>query len=713
MKSKIGVYEIDDNTPHCRYRNNVFVQMPSRAQVLDVEKYSTNVIETKIEGEDDILTTALRANAKRYGNIHDISKLFKKPMYSFTDGVSMMLPMDNKLGVDYLTYRDERYFDFILELCEELVKFDPATESSCRVLLIDYSAHAPYASPMRRDGRMTFKRGLVRDDLIGPIFGNRLMRFLSKNLDEALGQQDRFMPPRNAKKGIGFYSRFPDGSRAKKEDFLFIPKKLDVKGVSKYENLWSRVNWWPLKKAWLESGSLKRNFDYLLDNCDRFSDPQVFLHAFLHGGASVHTEGYRINNGDPALNDFSSGVRAAVREGLYKKNRDFAYECAPGVFRSGLYDDKRLGSRMREVLPKFKLLGNKKRPMFPGPNTTHSTPYIVLCRFLLGPAEHRSTGFPSERQSVQDRYTRFHSLDGNSCIVTFDRRTAEQCITDNIELILSFFSGRLRHVLSAVLTSVVPSEMGPRVVKGLLSGTSLTTFLNVVFGLYENIIITSCIAYGPEWLKHLGEVCDAIFDELENERDYVEINGLKFCHNLGTDDQIFYVKGSGDIKHRCENNLKASGYSPDERSLTIEITEDATVFGLHFTTSDVSVSQILGLNKIWLCENERLGDNIAVKYLARFALLDKYYDVIQKVMTKHQLGSISSFKLGHDNFFSNLGEFGFSYYANGLNQYSPSDRIALGKYHEKMGLDISTYQDVYEPSELEEFTREFKLLLKS
>lgn len=707
MYSRIGNKKYLDNTPRCVFRNDTAIFQNSN-QVLDVNKYANDVVIKQNDNFDAYMTTEIRKEFENLRQTYNIGLLFQHPMYSKEDGTSLLLPLDNELGCDYLTYRDGRYKDFIIDLCDDLVKMGSKEEDAARILLIDYSANAPYASTMRHDGRMALKKGAWPEDSL-EIYSIELQRIFAKNFEIASQEKEfvHYAPPKNSTKGIGFFKNFPDGSKHSGVNDLFIPKELSTKSVPIEQNLWALKNRYGIKKAWLDSGALMANTEFFLQNCSKYSDPVVFKEAIRRGACSVHTEAYRTNNGDKTLNSLKNGVRAAVDEGLYKKNRVYSYECSPNVFESGVIDDKRYSKAYRDLNPDEWGTLLKKRPMFPGPNTTFSLPFIMLCRLMLGPLEDSSTGFPSSSDKVLRRYERYFTLfkDEERECVTFDRSTAEQFITDNLESVLKFFRGDLRDIISGILCSVIPSKFGGRFVHALLSGTALTTFLNCVTGLFENCVFTSIIAYGAHWQAKLPDVVKAVMDELLNEGDYVTINGLHFIHNLGTDDQIFYVSGA-NCRARVKDAIPL--FDPDARFLSVETGFPQTVFGLDFYEDHVNVSETLGLAKLFLFEKDGLGDQIALKYHARLLLLDKYYDVIQKNFTKHGFGSLSTYNQGADNFFAQRLKFGFAGYESLYNKYSFTDRLIYGEYIKKAGFDPSTFVDRYSYDELKDFVSLFK-----
>lgn len=703
--AKIGSFTCKDPTPCCYFRNVSYVFKRGK-QLLNVEDFCDDGEVSDVNRADLDGTMFLRSKSKHLGRFFKMSKLTQNPMWTFEDGAAMLLGKDNQLGLDYLTFRHPAYKKSIGMLVDELFRSgDKSAQEAARILPTDYSISAPFASCIRRDGRMKLSES-DWSEAARNCFKKNLAKFLVNNYEEALKHLSSYMPPRNAAKSIGFFDMFPDGSQYKKGEDFYVPESLAFSTLPQSENLWARKNKYAIKKAWLESGALEANFRWFLDNCKAYDNNETFYNAFLRGACSVHTEAYRLNNADPTLNDLSKGFNKCVEEGLFKKSRVVSYERPDGSFFSGNLRDQEYSRALRKLNPGAFGTLLKKRPMFPGPNATFSTPFILLFRLLLGPAEEKPSGFPSSNKKTLERYNRVISRNAglNSTIITFDRKTSEQFITDNIELVLSLFPDEIKEMLNGLLRSVVASRFGPRVVKGLLSGTAATTFINCVVGLFEMIRCVTAAAYGRIEDDKFCEVCNLIFDNLLRDGDEIEVNGMKVLPNLGTDDQIFYCFTQKDLKV-IEDNIASSKIFDEKYSLNGELTEQATVFGLNFTLQYVEVSKVLGLSKIWLFEKDKLGDKIAVKMASRYSLLIDYYDLLKFIHQKNGLGSITSYSVGAENYFRQLAKFKFLGFSDLWNEHSPTDKIIMGRYLEKLGIDPVQFIDKYSVEEMEPFVK--------
>jgi len=698
--SKIGRFTRPDPTPKCFFRNAVLQPKFAPKQVLNVKDFCEDWLETPFSDEEKEFTNALRSNSRTLGRMfHNWATLTGGEMRSFVDLPSLLLPKDNKLGLDYLTYRHPVYKTFITRFCDELLKLNSEYEDAVRILLIDYSANAPYASMMRNDDRMAIVENAWPKEARFH-FSKRLNRLFEKSFRYASSRLEDFAPPINSTKSLGFFDSWLDGTVYNvRRDGIYLPSNLNTAGVNPLENLWTRKSNLSVRRAWLDSGTMLSKFDFFLEHLDWYHDPNHFVDCITNQAASVHKEAYRLNNGDPALNDLTHGVEHAIKEGLYKKDRDIAFEIAPMICGSGRLRDKQYEDAFRTANPDCWGTLLKKRPMFPGPNLTFSVPFQLLVRMILKPIEDLCCGMPCSSPKFIKRTQTFcqkHSNDGLA-VIQFDRRTSEQFITDNIKLILSLLGDKLANIISAMLRSVVRSKYGPRVILGLLSGTAFTTFLNCICNLFEMCVCLASAAYGAKWNEHILAVVDVIFDMFEEaltneiggieEFDYeVYLNGFSFCVSLGTDDQDCYVSkpriSDEDLVQLLNKNLTAAGFAKD-KFLTCDVNIAAKTdkaFGLLWTRDGVQPSSALVVRKLFLFEKDSLGDKIATKYDCRLQLVPhEVYEVLARVQHDILGGDLSSYHAGSVNYFKNLGSFGIKTLLEDFNQYSPTENFLISE----------------------------------
>jgi hypothetical protein len=602
----------------------------------------------------------------------------------------------------------------VCDVIDALLKeYGDEVYDACTQLVIDYSSPVPYSSELRADGRMkincwTDEDARLYKDVLTTCLTNNFLSF-DNDVDFT-----KIIPPLNGLKGLGFYkwlpSRQPLSTKTVRESFFVLPKALEAPGLSPWDNLWARTNNGPLKLNWLLSGNVLENIQYMLENGLHYDDPVVYFKGILKGAVSIHTEAYRINNGDPALNDFHSrSAISVVREGLYKKSREVSIELPSGDFFSGMLDDPAFERDFRLNNPTVWGLMLKKRPIFPGPTMTQGIGFSMLMRAFFEPAENGISGFLSNSPLKVSRYARYHETTQNygKILITCDRRTAERFITDNFEFILSFMPDFMQPLMKAICTSIVPSEQGPRVVTGLVSGAPPTTAINVMTGSFEQGLFAAAALglQGERRRKFLEIYWTNLFNPTS---DWIEFDDFIILANLPTDDCAFYIAKPGltdqQMRSLVKENLNKTRYNPEERFLSPTYEFGERVFGLQLNRDSIEVSAVLGLNKIFLSEHSKLGDQTALKYIARFRSLAKYYDIFQAVYDKHGFGTISTYERGAANYLANLRHFG--YHTDGssfgiteelirgmFNEYEFSERITLSKLLDQYGFRIDEYVD--------------------
>lgn len=669
---KIGNYVCEDNTPSTIFPSNCYHPLPEKDQVLNMEDFACeSVEETRWSEEEEHLTKFFRSREKALGTCFQMSKLHQKPMLSMQDGFSMLLPLPedgNSTGFDALTYRHPLYKDFIYALANRLWKHHTTTEEedSIKALLVDYSVCSPFASMIRHDGRLKVDDRIWKNEDIA-FFSNKLNSYLLNELRAA--DLASCCPPINPTKSTGFNTRMPDGKQFKKDQLAWFPKDFHTDAPN---NLY-RYNTAPIKEAWLKSGRVLENLKYFLDNCDNYDNPEILYKAFLMEAVAVHCEAYRTNNYDVPQIEFNGDFNKSRNKG-YKKNREFSKEVIHNgdlFWLNSKLDDLKFETEQRKHFANFSETSLKKRPMFPANNASFMISFILLFRLFLHRIEDGSTGFPSNRDVVLERYQRIFLRHENerAKFVTFDRKTSEQFITDNFDKVLKMFQPKLRRVIKGLGYAILPSLYGPRVIcGGLCSGTAQTTFLNSMVGLFE---MSNCVQRVCQC--SFETACEAVLSLVFDQKDYLTINGIDITCNLGTDDQILIVWDD----RSCAQLSKDLGSYFEERSLGGEVVEKCTVFGMDFSNNGVCPSTTLGLAKVFLMEKTVNGDAMALKMRERLKQLGNYYDDIQETFNEFKFGSLKSYDKGAENALRNLSKYGFP--IEGLfNEHSPVENLIYG-----------------------------------
>lgn len=681
LTSKYAVIKSYDPTPSTVFRNACMREKFSEKQVTDLPRFSKETRVTPWDERDASATRAVRRNWKSCSRaIRKPDAFWSRPMFCAEDWYALMLPRDNTVGedlyqkgllkekvhVDYLGYHSEVWRDFIYDLCDELMKSAVTDEEKdcIKLLMLDYASNVPEASSMAHTGM--FKVG---DDQWPPsdreAYSKRLGDYWKTCFAKAYRSPDSFRIKLNGSKSVGSDGVRPDGSPYDPNEsrFTIIGTEGYDERVSKIKSMTEDAKSEYLSYMWARHDNSQFKLDwlpYLKERARRFIkfckgpfDIRGYLTLLSDGNVPIHTQSTRRNNGDVPKCDLPfRGSFRPFRRHWYKKDRDYRYELKGYKWQEGVIDDFKYTqeySKERDWVTEEAFL--KVRPVFPGNNASFYPYWIQFATILMRGVEESSGGFPSLHPECFDALQRWYARHPRTRLLTFDRRTAEQWITDNWDVCMSLIPEFLRPIINGLGTVLTPSREGPRVTVGaLFSGTALTTLINAVVGGFQMVKTVSDLFHIP-----FDAVLDGYFATVYEGKEEVELGGRTFRFQLGTDDQICFFEGddpelSGEALEKYFEALRLSG----------EVTDDATVFGLHFTKDNCSVSEVLGLYKVFLFEKARIGDAIALKYSMRFRILERYRDVLRRKFLEHGFGSIEDYEAGAQNYLKKVEEFGFN-----------------------------------------------------
>lgn len=677
----IGPYKCTDLDPGF-FPNAPFKFFDSKVQINDPLEFALNdsIQVNAFDKFEKEATIQLRSVAKRLGRYFPMSKLTQKPMRNATDGLAMILPLDNKVNKSWLTYHDPQYIKFATDLCDNLLKEhkEKEVEDAVRIILTDYSTTFPFASVIRHDGRMTISRTAHLQKLM-KVFKKKMSFYLNREFDNS--SMEDFAKSMNVDKSPGWPYLEPDGSEIDVVKYLHGPESYWHDGVP---SPYLVKNYKEHKLDWLKSGRVWKSFVLQLEHPDWYDDPGKIPLLFERGAMNVHTEAYRTNNGDPFLNEINGSVKPLLGK-LYHKNRDFSYEIGNYQFVSGVQDSRKVSNFYATNGLLFNYL--KKRPMFPGANASFALPGIIFCWMLLHRVEESSSGFPSNQPNSLERRRLFIEKQAgkNLSILNFDRRTSEQFITDNMDFLLEIIPDRFREFINSLSTACLPSLFGPRITKGLPSGHSLTTFDNVYYGIFETFRFMTIMA-GKINEPDLEEICDRVLKSIFDEVDF-SYDGIEACITLGTDDQGHYVAAPQEAYDR----VKKSDF--EDFFLSGGFDKEVHMFGMHWTTTSLEVDDSLGLSKYLLMENDTNGDRSANRMKQRRMVLPKYLDTIDKTYFDNNLGDPATFDFGEIGFDRTLGLFGKLSY----NEYSLKEKLIYGGKELNLGESNNYPNELIEP----------------
>lgn len=686
--SRVGQYKMLDLTP------GLFANVPFRLPAdkwqigFDVEAIShADSIQTEsFDGTDRQITEAIRAQSHRLGRVFPMSRLKQAPATMYVDAPSLLLPLDNRLNLDWLTYHSDEWRSFIYDFCDELLKNHPVSdvEDSVRILLTDYSSYVPFTSSIRKGTRMR----VSYDDAAVKNFRETLGEYIISGYFRS--RHEDCLPRMNATKSVGWPFQYPDGTPISGDEYLYMPETFQAL-------TFARKNFRTFKLDWAHSGRVEETLRFILENPGALRDPRRAVENFENNRFEIHTEADRRNNGDEWTNPLPSGSLLSLKGQLVHKDRDWCFESAPYTYKSGIYDQSKVTALMSNHGRTE--LDLRRRAMFPSNTASRDVAAIYMYRRIWHDMEEGPTGFPSLRPSVLSRYAHFISETTqyeNWKIIQFDRRTAEQFITDNFSTLAELYPERFRDLFLDLSTAIIPSVYGPRCVSGgLISGGAGTTGDNGTMGLFELSQLVSTFEtkrpFDPA--IHLS-VCKRFQRSLESGGFVIgkDPYGHNFhlCLNLGTDDQYQPLAYNGRF---IEDRMNS--YAWEERFLKHSFENTQTGFGLFMSRNGFTVNPTLGLSKLFLHEKFLYGDACAAKMACRLDLLPDYYDDIQRTFEKHKFGSLKTYYQGREAYKKLLKTYGFD--VEGFyNEYSPLDKIIYGPL-----IDVSIESDRYPPEVLE------------
>lgn len=644
-----------------------FQKLPEEKQVLNVEDFAVDgeVVDRDVDPWDKEATAMVRKITKDISRFINTANFYTSPIYSDVDKLAVILPTErggNTSGLDALTFNTPEFDAFMSEVarrCSKVATTDQEFES-IKNLFINYSIAYPRTVAICHDGRVKADRSKYPHEKMG-LIGSVIWQYLSEafwktDMDDKVSL--------NITKSPGFPKIWPDGRPliASEQCYMNLSHAEQIR-----DKTLMRRNYKPFKLAWLESGSIDRNLEYLLGNLDYCLTPEGLCEMYKRYFCNAASYGLRMNNGDtPLVDSWENILKNPKAAG---KNRPAVYEIAGDKMRSLTLDTSSWAAAFHKKNGTTKA-PLKPRYMYPAPNATYAAPFNGLFKRLIGIYEESPSGFPSMNIKVLARYERNFKRfpDKHVVFLQFDRSNSEQFITDNFDLLLSLFPSAFQKLLLFIGTSLLPSDFGPRVVRGgLPSGSPATTFLNMMMGLAENVFQILSVCKVPITSPYWDRYAKAILKQVFESEDAIEINGHYILANWGTDDQIACIWPAGPLGEP----------DVDGRSLGAEIVEEATVFGLSFSAAGVAVAKSLNLDKFHVQEHLKAGDAMAYKMAMRLRAMDpKFRDAITSTLYDFHYGDASDYDNGEVAYQTVLADYG--YVPDPIaNIYKPSDSIVF------------------------------------
>lgn len=626
---------------------------PFEKQLLDVTKFADGPVVTReVDPHDAEMTLRVRDIIKRMSRHINCASFKTGPILSDEDKFAVLLPTEaagNKSGYDALTYNGPGFWDLMTRVASECEKVITTEEeaNSLKMLFINYSIAYPRTVAICHDGRVKADPKEYPSEMLSFFkehVGNYLMdAFKRSTMENKISL--------NITKSPGFPKIWPDGSPLKPSQQCY--RSLDFADMQRDKFLMRR-DYAKFKFAWLDDGAIDRNLEFLLGNIDYCLTDDGFLAMFERYFVNAASWGLRMNNGDePLVGHWSEILKNPAAAGKF---RPAVYELDAGHMVNATLNTGKWAEAFH-ALNHTRGAPLKPRYMYPAPNATYAAPFNGLFKRLIGELEESASGFPSMNVKVLARYQRNFEAQGIAGLqvrfLQFDRSNSEQFITDNFEILLGIFPDKLQKVIRFCGMSILPSDGSGRYVGGgLPSGSPATTFLNMCFGLVENVTQILAVCNVPflsvKWYKYAEEILNHIF----SSSDAIDVNGFKVLANLGTDDQIACIW--------CKDPQQLGEPRVEGRSLGADIVERACVFGLDFSATGVEVAGNLNINKFALQEHIKYGDAMAYKMSMRFTTMrPELREAIARAFFDLGYGDISDFDNGKAGYDLILEEFGY------------------------------------------------------
>lgn len=615
---------------------------------------------------DTEATLLVRNNLKHLHRDMNQSWMYHNAISIREDGCALLLPSaedGNKTGYDFLTYRSSLYRDVAFDIFDKLAKKGFPLTELCG-LIVDYSACQPYTNLIRHGSPMQAKQEYAEWKLRA--WADAFEPFL---LNAFNGPWIDHVPPLKGTKSMGPPYCEPSGVPFDKQATMYPD---EVRKTHPYHPI-LRPSTREVKLRWLNSKQFRENIETLLSHCESYAEPSYFADRFIDFAVDLHSIGYRMNNYDPLapelLNDYGGDIRKL--QSLFEcKSRPGCLEIEPCIFQSFIQDSKKMHQMARSH--GINLVLNKARAMFPGPIAAFSLPGIFLFRHLFKNQEETCHGIPNWSDTCMGAYDLWHNKYSNRGVqyVSFDRSTSEQMLTENCDVLVKLWPKKIADFIMASTTAVLPSNFGPRVVRGAVaSGTHSTTVMNMMAGNFDFVdifLMSNGITEQSDWIRKMREYVSVFFS---SDPDCVWTVGEAIVPvKSGLDDQNQPVFG----RFKWDNELAK------RRFLNGGVTDDVVQFGLHFTKDGVRKSSSNSIAKIFLSEKTTYGDRIAKKIWDHLQMVPEAYDPIQEVFDKYKLGSLLSYKKGADAFEKCLDRYGVT--AEPIwDIESPKDRIIYSR----------------------------------
>jgi hypothetical protein len=395
---------------------------------------------------------------------------------SYSDGIAFPTMLGNTVGVDYITQCTTEALEFKRWFYDTTTSLPGTTEDEKEQLSIIKTLYN-YRVPRTVSVSRTEARKLPPDLQIPrealEHFSKIIDRFFIKNFSEIQKEENykKTLPKIKGTKSPGPFPTWPDGSPYLRDDYV-VP---DDWAKGETPEFLAVANNIAFKLEWINSEKLVDNLKWFLNNRRKIGEcnPEVLSEAIERHAIHMVSPLVRGNNGDK------------VKDGKTKP-RKFEALLGSKVLRAVTNPDK-VKKMTREQWRKdhpsvpypedFATL--KGRFAYNANNAEFGVSFIHFIKVCLGDIEQSPNGFPSMNPEVQRSYEQFFSENKDNLYYHGDAANSEQYISTAWEWAKYLFPDYIRELIDALLVCFRSSESGPQIVKAMLSGIDITTFLNM------------------------------------------------------------------------------------------------------------------------------------------------------------------------------------------------------------------------------------------
>lgn len=673
----------------------------------NMKDYCYNIVESKIDDRSYAIALAfdkyVKANAARarYTRIRDCD------IRPDEDRFAMFVP-----GVGYLTYSNPKYWDFIIELRNELLD-EVADEEVplCDTLLVNYARRLPHVVEITANKLFVVNSEYYPDALLqkcSEVFGFYFERSASRVGPDELKMANK------KKTSIGYPYETVDGKPVERKDIQW-----GLEEDLQFQKTRFDLDWSLPKSGWREDlehgclGVFNEQMSLIRANVEVTPENVATLADEGPGLITICNVNQRENCPDAGK---IGRKKIAKAQGLTsEKDRKFTeFYLNPETHVPDVQlDGVQSVDKINEVYDKCGVdalkygIANRERKIYPSNNMMH-TMGTVLATSALHDVEHSARGNPSTHEEVKASWEnayQYYAGKGFMCDLAFgDCQNAEVTVCTNFDTILKLVPETIRPYLRFTSHTLVPCKGSFRYLEtGYCSAVWYTTFFHICKGNFEN---AKMVWYR---FKNAGFKMDPIevavprvlvallsADEPDVAREVIgpKYNMETGCVEIGDGVCVGPYLATDDMTMQCF--YRGTHLLPlDERTqkiaessmLSFEVGELNIGFGMRQTPNELIENESSRIPKLFT--SEHMGNSLKDGMATYIRILNcGHRETVDKILKKH-------FNVTSNDYAPYLTLYANWLYKKGatieddFNLFSPSERLLLGKLMEMGNLPLT------------------------